>query len=279
MRVYYAVATFLILLLVYEILSKKILFLIVLSGSMQPLLNPGDVAIIKKTNFEDVDIGDVITFREKNNFITHRVIDIKGEELKTKGDANEDPDKELVSRDNFYGKMIFVIPYLGLFAHKLKSRDPYAYVTFILLPSLFIIISEIKNIRKYRPSLERKEIKKSIFKKRFKKRIRKKAFTVYTVLFIILSYLIVYENVLNFKEIVYVNDTVNYRVLEKGESIEGELTRIPYIIPINWFLVLCSQSYIYAKHIFVLIFYALTTILAKPILFETVPHAKKYKKL
>ena len=51
---------------------------------MQPTIDPGDVIFIKKSDVEDLEVGDVVTF-QKNDFIaTHRIIEIQEDKVVTK---------------------------------------------------------------------------------------------------------------------------------------------------------------------------------------------------
>lgn len=87
---------------------------IVRSGSMNPELKIGDVIIVKKYN--QYRIGDIITFKEKDNYITHRIINVINNKYVTKGDFNNTEDLELVKNDNVIGKVIYVSKhYLDIF--------------------------------------------------------------------------------------------------------------------------------------------------------------------
>ncbi|MEE0809149.1 MAG: signal peptidase I [Acutalibacteraceae bacterium] len=88
---------------------------LVVSGSMEPELYAGDIAIVNRNvEFQDVEIGDIIIFRYNDMNIIHRVIDetvIDGEKyLKTKGDANKCDDGYLTATDNYLGTTLFHIP-------------------------------------------------------------------------------------------------------------------------------------------------------------------------
>ena len=74
------------------------------SGSMEYNLLVGDYIIVKKE--EEYKVGDVITYKESGYYITHRIVDIKGENITTKGDANTAHD-EPITKDNVLGKLMF----------------------------------------------------------------------------------------------------------------------------------------------------------------------------
>jgi len=92
---------------------------VIYSGSMQPILLVGDIAIIDNVDMSQIQIGDIIQIAKEGNItIIHRVIDKYEDEkgnlfFKTKGDANEDPDPNPVFYKNVLGKLVFTIPKLG----------------------------------------------------------------------------------------------------------------------------------------------------------------------
>lgn len=91
------------------------------SNSMLPYFAKGDAALIKKLNDDEytkLKNGDVVAFYFNDQIIVHRIISIVENDnvfsIKTKGDNNEEVDAWTVSNDMIYGKVIFVIPYIGL---------------------------------------------------------------------------------------------------------------------------------------------------------------------
>ena len=126
-------------------------FLIVLSGSIAPELNPGDIVVSAYINPEEIKINDVITFTSADNpknCITHRVINITNENgsigFQTKGDANEDPDQRIAQSSELIGKVVLVIPYIGYLPH--FAQSPLCFITLIIIPGVFIIINEVWKI-------------------------------------------------------------------------------------------------------------------------------------
>lgn len=95
---------------------------VMLTGSMAPLINPGDVIITKTTPLEDIRVGDVITYGipvEDNRTVTHRVAEVLTDEagataVRTKGDANPNPDYwTAVLTGTTASKHVFTIPQAG----------------------------------------------------------------------------------------------------------------------------------------------------------------------
>jgi signal peptidase len=98
----------------------------VISGSMRPTLDVGDVVIIAKVSAANIKPGDIIQFREAEGVTTvHRVVDIQESEGQkafiTQGDANSEPDAKPVIPENVVGKAIFAIPKIGWAAIAVKE--------------------------------------------------------------------------------------------------------------------------------------------------------------
>ena len=90
----------------------------VLTGSMEPELPVGSLLVILPVSYDDIQIGDDITYvRDMNlTLVTHRVLakDDESQTITTQGIANNVPDPP--SRyDNVVGKVVYHIPYAGYF--------------------------------------------------------------------------------------------------------------------------------------------------------------------
>lgn len=84
----------------------------VVSGSMRPTIDVGDLVIIKRT--ADVSVGDVVAYWAEGVLILHRVVEVDPSgRLVTKGDALPLPDPWLVPREAVVGKAVYRIPLLG----------------------------------------------------------------------------------------------------------------------------------------------------------------------
>ncbi|MGI6307995.1 MAG: signal peptidase I [Dethiobacteria bacterium] len=96
---------------------------VILTGSMEPVLYPGDIALIRKCEAEDVQVGDVIHYwTAERVFIIHRIIEIdENGYFRTKGDNNSAPDSKPVGPEQLKGKMVGVIPKLGMLNLLLKN--------------------------------------------------------------------------------------------------------------------------------------------------------------
>lgn len=87
---------------------------IVLSDSMQPTFGAGSFCFVNQNvAYEDIKQGDIIAFRVGKSLATHRVVDISEKGMETKGDANKFSDGISTNQQNYIGKNIISIPYLG----------------------------------------------------------------------------------------------------------------------------------------------------------------------
>ena len=86
-------------------------FFEVATGSMSPTIEIGDVVIVKIT--KQVDIDDIIVYQDESSFITHRLVEIDGDKMIAKGDANNSEDKPIQS-NMILGQVIKIIPKVGI---------------------------------------------------------------------------------------------------------------------------------------------------------------------
>jgi signal peptidase I len=99
---------------------------IVVSGSMEPDMPVGSIAISRKVDPAQLQTGDVIVFVDPQRGqtpITHRVVsnDPGTGTIVTKGDANEHEDVNPATYDNVKGKIVRHAPYLGYVASLFTS--------------------------------------------------------------------------------------------------------------------------------------------------------------
>ena len=91
---------------------------VVLSGSMEPELSIDDLIVVKEA--ESYELRDMVVFESGGDLVVHRIIDIQGEEIITKGDANNVED-EPITLEDIKGKVVFSIPSLGKYIQFCKS--------------------------------------------------------------------------------------------------------------------------------------------------------------
>ena len=87
-------------------------FLEVVSGSMEPTINVGDIIVIKVKNFNYQE-NDIVTFYDvDSSFVTHRIVKLENDKMVTKGDHNNTED-EALPQSNIVGKYLFKLNKLG----------------------------------------------------------------------------------------------------------------------------------------------------------------------
>lgn len=90
------------------------------SSSMWPELKRGDLVLIRSVSPEEVEPGMIVAFVDEvgGGFIIHRVVEVQGQRIITKGDANEQEDPP-VETDTVVGAVPTIrgaplkAPYLG----------------------------------------------------------------------------------------------------------------------------------------------------------------------
>ena len=88
------------------------------TGSMSGTMEINDVIIVKIT--KDVHTNDVITFNKDGEIITHRIINEEGDNLLTKGDANNGEDAP-IERNMVIGKVDRVLSKWGIWLKVLSD--------------------------------------------------------------------------------------------------------------------------------------------------------------
>lgn len=124
----------------------------VASGSMAPQIPLGSLILTKAPSSEkNIQKGDIITFEEpgfKNKFVTHRVYEVKenraSRQFKTKGDSNQKSDEWIITYGRVQGIYIMYIPVVGFIPQYI--HQPLGLIFLIIIPTMFLIILEIKNV-------------------------------------------------------------------------------------------------------------------------------------
>jgi len=106
---------------------------VVLSGSMEPELSAGDLIFVKEA--ATVKTGDIVVFQEASILVVHRIIDVDGDVITTKGDANSVADQP-IDRSVIKGKVMFAVPYVGTLVNILKT--PFG-VIFIIAAAILLL--------------------------------------------------------------------------------------------------------------------------------------------
>lgn len=84
----------------------------ILSGSMEPTLSIGDMAICKEQ--DAYATGDAVLYQDKGYLVLHRIVEVNEDgTFVMRGDANNVDDETAISRSNVYGKMVYSFNGLG----------------------------------------------------------------------------------------------------------------------------------------------------------------------
>jgi signal peptidase len=117
--------------------------MVVSSGSMIPVLNVGDIIIVRGVDPRTVTVGTIIIFHSPYDMpIVHRVVNIDTNNgsiyFETKGDNNGVQDGWRVPAANLMGVYVMKIPYIGLIS--LELRGPLGVTVIVLLVALIIAV-------------------------------------------------------------------------------------------------------------------------------------------
>ena len=164
-KVAYILLILLVTLCLYYFLMTEILkkdyanvfgytFFVVSTGSMSGTIEVNDIIFVKVTT--DVEKDDIITFKEDSgNMVTHRVVEVLGNKVITKGDVNNSED-DPISKKDIVGKVNLVVSPSFI----LKSL-----AVFIILFIFLALVNFDKVIKKYIVSDDKDNVPEELFKK------------------------------------------------------------------------------------------------------------------
>ena len=98
---------------------RKVQFMTVLSGSMVPTLEVGDLVVAEVVSPRELRTGDLTTFRDPSThkLVTHRVQSVlwRGElaDVITRGDANEIGEGWSIGAEGSVGRVVLRVPRVG----------------------------------------------------------------------------------------------------------------------------------------------------------------------
>lgn len=122
---------------------------VVISGSMEPVIQAGSVVVVRPIVPDTIRKGDIIMFSsvDMTSLTTHRVVDIKSEhrlQFITRGDANNNSDITPVTPGKIEGIVALSIPYLGLLVQFIKT--PLGFTLCFLIPAVLLIGHEMVEV-------------------------------------------------------------------------------------------------------------------------------------
>ena len=172
----YFVVIFMILLNIFSINNKSFFgFRVyrVISGSMQPTLQIGDIIIIRKE--KEYHINDIITYDTGLTTVTHRIKSIDNNGVVTKGDAN-DVNDDVFNVDKIVGKYFFRISMISLFSNIMIGNSVFI-VLIVLFSSILILTIFYRFIRNI--ELKKDNLRKKIEFKELQKRLHKESLKIH----------------------------------------------------------------------------------------------------
>jgi signal peptidase I len=119
-------------------------FYVVKSGSMEPSIKPGDIVFTHQA--AEVHTGDVITFENKDEIVTHRIISINGSLITTQGDANKVADATPITIKDIKGTYLFKVPAIGYIINLTNNRSGWFLI--VIIPTIILVLFICKDILK-----------------------------------------------------------------------------------------------------------------------------------
>lgn len=129
--------------------------LIVLTDSMNPEIQGGDLIFCKQVDTNSIAVGDIIAFFDPASsgsaVLTHRVTEITEKDgklaFKTKGDANNTEDELPVLAEKVVGTYSFRIPQVGRVAMFMQTT--LGLIVCVILPMTLLIGYEVIRTKKF----------------------------------------------------------------------------------------------------------------------------------
>lgn len=135
---------------------------VIISGSMKSELQIGDIVIVKKVGQDELKNGDIISFRQGQSVITHRISEVIEKDgkvqYKTKGDNNNAEDSGSISYDMIEGKVVKHISKIGNIAIILQNKGTIIFI--ILLLYVYVLCSGAIKRKKLQRRMKREKFEK-----------------------------------------------------------------------------------------------------------------------
>lgn len=110
------------------------------TGSMFPELEIEDIIIVKLGN-DNLNVNDIITFRQDNNLVTHRIIKIEDKLITTKGDGNNSED-EPITKDDVVAKTVKTFKKVAIW--KKVFAEPRVLISILVTVILLVLLVSYK---------------------------------------------------------------------------------------------------------------------------------------
>lgn len=132
---------------------------VVLSGSMEPALRVDDLIVVRAAH--DYQVGEIVVYQDGSSLVVHRIIEIDGEQVITKGDANDIADAA-ISLSDVKGRVVGRIPLVGKLVSLLKT--PFGIVA--VLAAAIALIEIPRRREKKKDDEARQQILEEIYRLR-----------------------------------------------------------------------------------------------------------------
>ena len=146
--------------------------MIVLSGSMETSIHTGDLVFVKIVDTTTLKENDVVAFRnEEDTVTTHRIIEIVYENgkqyFKTKGDANNIEDANLVEMEDVEGLYVGGLAGVGNFLMFIQKPIGLCTVLLVILVIglIWLYLVNKKDEKEYRKMDEKERLEFEEFKR------------------------------------------------------------------------------------------------------------------
>lgn len=144
---------FYILIIIYLIIFIPVLWgkrpLVIISGSMEPILKVGGILYYEKINLDDFKKDDILVYQLNEHIVSHRIVNINEYGFETKGDNNNSSDSYIVDKNNVIGRgNNWSIPYIGYYADFIYNHK-YLLIVMIILSYFNIWFNSKKDKKDY----------------------------------------------------------------------------------------------------------------------------------
>lgn len=128
--------------------------LVIISGSMEPVLKVGGILYYKENDLSSFKENDILVYKLNKHIISHRIVNITNTGFITKGDNNLSLDTYEVNGSQVIGKGTdWSIPYIGYYADFIYNHK---YLLFMSLSAIIIdLLAGFYSERKEKTSNEK----------------------------------------------------------------------------------------------------------------------------
>lgn len=112
--------------------------ILVLTGSMEPTMRVNSICVAKTATYDDVEVGDIIMYEIEDKLITHRIVEITADGIRTKGDNNNTEDAYYITENNIRAKVIYIANWTATIINDLGTTQ--GKIKWIGFPIFVIVV-------------------------------------------------------------------------------------------------------------------------------------------